>query len=122
MAQAIGIPIFVEEFVPQAIEIPIFVDELGFQVQGPRHFLDELGYIRQGIRGPSYRDTYFRRGIRAPSYCPMATRAAKPSVAAPPSGLPADVTEWDIVVTERSDPCSAFSQRGCVGNVEMRIS
>ena len=52
----------------QAIEIPIFVDELGFQVQGPKLFLEELGYIRQGLRGPSYRNTYFRRGIRAPSY------------------------------------------------------
>ena len=42
MAQAIGIPIFVEEFVPQAIEIPIFVDELGFQVEGPRHCFGTL--------------------------------------------------------------------------------
>ena len=42
VAQAIGIPIFDEEFVPQAIEISIFVNELGFQVQGPRHCFGTL--------------------------------------------------------------------------------
>ena len=75
MAQAIGIPIFVEEFVPQAIGIPIFVDELGFQARAPSRalgnfstnwaifvkdfvaqaigiaiFVDELGFQVQGPR------------------------------------------------------------------------
>merc|ERR1711879_649593 len=34
--------IFVKEFVAQAIEIPIFVEELGPQVQGSRQFLGTL--------------------------------------------------------------------------------
>ena len=45
VAQAIGIPIFVEEFVPQAIGIPVFVEELVLQaieitpqsLRRPRH-------------------------------------------------------------------------------------
>ena len=53
MTQAIGIPIFVEEFVPQAIGIPIFVEEF-------RAHALAYHYLRRGIRASSYKDTYFR--------------------------------------------------------------